>query len=158
MIVTEAEMTQARQYWGAGLVAISEAFASDSIDGARVEAARIVDSAYGYDLGPVLFKPTMASGQQTFRPTRDGALSYFVGHDPEFPNDAGFGINGWRVVESLTSACLIEKNIALWMGSVILTDGDGKETKVDKSWGYKRCPEGRLKIVLHHSSLPFRQS
>ena len=28
-------------------------------------------------------------------------------------------------------------------------------TKVDKTWGYVRGPEGNLRIVLHHSSLPY---
>ena len=28
-------------------------------------------------------------------------------------------------------------------------------TKVDKSWGYKKTKNGSLKIVLHHSSLPY---
>jgi hypothetical protein len=26
---------------------------------------------------------------------------------------------------------------------------------VDKTWGYVRGPDGKLRIVLHHSSLPY---
>ena len=36
------------------------------------------------------------------------------------------------------------------------TDKDGNVTKVDKSWGYKKDAEGTLRIVLHHSSLPYQ--
>ena len=28
-------------------------------------------------------------------------------------------------------------------------------SKLDKSFGYKKDPEGTLRIVLHHSSLPY---
>ena len=104
MSITESELDAARAAWGDGLIAISRAFDGDGIDAARSVAERVVDDAYGYALGPVLFKPTMASGDQTFRPTRNGALAYFVGHDPEFPLDGGFGLRGWREMRSVTAA------------------------------------------------------
>ena len=107
-------------------------------------------------MGPVLFKPTLSGGEQTFRPTREGALSYFVGHNDKFPADTGFGIKGWRSVESETSASFIQDNVAMWMGWVTFTDKDGTVTKVDKSWGYKKDEAGVLRIVLHHSSLPYQ--
>ena len=43
----------------------------------------------------------------------------------------------------------------MWMGWVTLTDKDGGTVKVDKSWGYKKATDGTLKIILHHSSLPY---
>ena len=156
MSISEAELADARQFWGDGLVAISKAYEADGIDGARALANRVLNAAYGYDMGPVLFKPTMASGDRTFRPTRQGALAYFVGHDPDYPLDGGFGIKGWRTVESLTAASFIEGDVAMWMGWVTMTDKLGQITKVDKSWGYKKDKEGTLRIVLHHSSLPYQ--
>jgi len=156
MSISEAELANARQVWGDGLVAIAKAYEADGIDGARAVANRVLDAAYGYDMGPVLFKPTMASGDRTFRPTRQGALAYFVGHDPDYPLDSGFGIKGWRTVESLTSASFVEGDVAMWMGWVTMTDNAGQITKVDKSWGYKKDEEGTLRIVLHHSSLPYQ--
>ena len=107
-------------------------------------------------MGPVLFKPTMASGEQTFRPTKRGALSYFVGQDPEFPLDSGFGLKGWRDVKSETAASFADGQVAMWMGWVTMTDKDGLITKVDKSFGYKKDADGVLRIVLHHSSLPYQ--
>ena len=156
MSISEAELAKARQVWGDGLVAISHAYESEGIDGARAVAGRVLDAAYGYDMGPVLFKPTMASGDKTFRPTREGALAYFVGHDPDYPLDGGFGIRGWRSVDSQTSASFIEGDVALWMGWVTMTDKAGQITKVDKSFGYKKDADGTLRIVLHHSSLPYQ--
>ena len=118
-------------------------------------ASRFLDEVYGYDIGPVLFKPTMASGAQTFRPAKRGALSCFVGHDPVYPLDGGFGLQGWRKVQSETAASFLGGDIAMWMGWVMMTDKDGRITKVDKSFGYMKDADGASRIVLHHSSLPY---
>ncbi len=156
MPITTDELTAARETWGEGLIAISKAYEDGGIDAARTVAEGVLNAAYGYSLGPVLFKPTMASGDQTFRPTQKGALAYFVGHDAEYPLDGGFGIKGWRAMESVTSATFVEGDVGMWMGAVILTDKDGNVTQVDKSFGYKKDADGTLKIVLHHSSLPYQ--
>ena len=155
MPITNEELTAARHAWGDGLIAISKAYEEGGIDAARPVAEGVLDAAYGYGMGPVLFKPTMASGDQTFRPTRHGALAYFVGHDAEYPRDTGFGIKGWRSMHSETSASFVEGDVAMWMGKVELTDKDGNVTQVDKTFGYKKDAKGTLRIVLHHSSLPF---
>jgi hypothetical protein len=156
MTITEAELAQARIAWGDGKVAISKAFEEDGIDAARQVASAHLDANYGYNLGPVLFKPTMASGEQTFRVTKDGALAYFCGHSDEYPLDGGFAIQGWRSMESVTAAQFIEGDVAMWMGWIMLTDKNGKVTKGDKSFGYKKGADGKLRIVLHHSSLPYQ--
>ena len=155
MAISESDLTSARQAWGDGLVAVATAFDTTGIDGARPVADRMLDDLYDYGHGPVLFKPTMASGDQTFRPTKAGALSYFVAHDPEYPLDTGFGLKGWREVETETSETFIDGDVAMWMGWVSMTDKDGQVPKVDKSWGYRKDPAGVARIVLHHSSLPF---
>ena len=156
MPINETELAQARKAWGDALIAVAKAYEAEGIDGARAVAESVLDAAYGYNLGPVLFKPTLASGEKTFRPTRKGALSYFVGHDADYPLDSGFGLKGWRDVQSETAAQFIDGDVAMWMGWVTMTDKDGQVTKVDKSWGYKKDAEGTLRIVLHHSSLPYQ--
>ena len=70
--------------------------------------------------------------------------------------DDGFGINSWHKFDSKTSDIFIEKDIAMWMGGVTLTDNTGNILKVDKSLVYKKMSDGNLKIVLHHSSLPYK--
>ena len=156
MSITEQELAQARTNWGDALIAIAKAYEAGGIDEARPVAEATLDGAYGYNLGPVLFKPTLASGDQTFRPTRKGALSYFVAHDDEYPKDTGFGIKGWRSVTSQTAAYFIEGDVAMWMGRVDMTDKDGQVTTVDKSFGYKKDADGVLRIIQHHSSLPYQ--
>lgn len=97
--ITEAEVLLAQKAWGEALVTISRDYDTAGLDKARATAGAVLDKAYGYDLGPVLFKPTLARDPQTFRTTREGALAYFVGHDPKYPHDAGFALKHWRSVE-----------------------------------------------------------
>jgi hypothetical protein len=50
---------------------------------AKKVASQVLDSAYNYQDGNMtLFKPTLTSGAQTFRLTKQGALAYFVGGKP----------------------------------------------------------------------------
>ena len=111
MIITESDLVAARIDWGNGLVAIAKAYDSEGIDSARPMAEKLLDTVYGFDLGPVLFKPTLSGGAETFRPTRTGALSYYVGHDPAHPLDNGFGLRGWREFSSETAAHFIDGDV-----------------------------------------------
>jgi hypothetical protein len=153
--LTQAQVEAAQEAWGAALVQISTVFAEEGFDAARDVAGDILDAAYGYDMGPVLFKPTLTTAPQTFRTTREGALAYFVGGDENFPADDGFALKGWTGVEIENAAIFINGNSAKTMGNVHLTNADGSVTTVDKTWGFVRDDAGDLRIVLHHSSLPF---
>ena len=155
MTTINAHLTQAHKTWGDALVAISKSYEENGIEHAKRLADEFIDAAYAYADGDVLFKPTMASGDQTFRLTKEGALSYFVGHDDNYPLDGGFGLKGWRSAEFNTASVFVDGETALWMGNVSLTDKNGGLTTVDKSFGYKSDPNGGLRIVLHHSSLPY---
>ncbi len=155
MLINEKELSDARIAWGKGIVEISASYESEGIEGATLVANKVLDNLYGFELGPILFKPTLSGGDQTFRTNKEGALSYFVGNNSKYPSDNGFGIKYWRKVESETSSIFINENVAMWMGWITLTDKDGEIIKVDKSWGYKKINNGSLKIVLHHSSLPY---
>ena len=155
MTINENELADARVAWGDGMIAISKAYEKSGIDDATIVANEMLDQLYGFEFGPVLFKPTLSGGSQTFRSNKEGALSYFIGNNPKYPLDSGFGIKSWREVKSETSSIFVEENIAMWKGWVTLTGKEGDQVKVDKSWGYKKTENGALKIVLHHSSLPY---
>jgi hypothetical protein len=156
--ITEAETLAAQKAWGDALVQISNDYATGGMSKARATASAVLDAAYGYNMGPVLFKPTLTVAPQTFRTTRDGALAYFVGGDKNFPNDKGFALKGWTKVEIQNAAVHINGDVAKTMGNVILTDKAGKKTTVDKTWAFKKDDAGKVRIVLHHSSLPFSGS
>ena len=155
MTITEADLATARSAWGNGLVAISKAYDDQGIEAVNAIAGDILDSLYGFEFGPILFKPTLSGGAQTFRTDRAGTLSYFIGHSDAYPDDGGFGLKSWRDVQSETASVFIDGDVAMWMGWVSFTDQDGNVVKVDKSFGYRRAADGSLKLMLHHSSLPY---
>ena len=155
MTIIQRDISKALRLWGDGLIAISRAYENAGLSAARQVADQTLDRLYAFELGPVLFKPTLSGGAQTFRPTKTGALSYFIGHDPEYPRDTGFGIKFWRDVKPETSATFVQNNVAMWMGWVSFTDKYNAVVKVEKTFGYTKDQSGNLKIVLHHSSLPF---
>jgi hypothetical protein len=153
--ISESEVLAAQKAWGEALVAISTTYETKGIQTAKALAGKVIDAAYGYQFGPVLFKPTLTVAPQTFRTTRAGALAYFVGGDPAFPMDKGFALNGWRKVEIKNSAIFISGDTATTMGNVMITNKEGKVTTVDKTWQFIKDDNGKLRIVLHHSSLPY---
>ena len=155
MTINEHDILNALGEWGECLISISKAYEEKGLDAARTIADQTLDRLYGFDLGPVLFKPTLSGGADTFRPTKAGALSYFIGHEPKYPDDSGFGIKFWRKVKPETSTTFIQNDVAMWMGWVSFIDKNNAVLKVDKTFGYTRDKHGNLKIVLHHSSLPF---
>jgi hypothetical protein len=153
--VTEAEVLAAQQAWCGALVGISTTYAESGKDAAKKLAGEVIDAAYGYQMGAVLFKPTLTVAPQTFRTTRDGALAYFVGDDPAFPQDTGFALKGWTKCEIANSAIFIAGDSASTMGNVNITNKDGSVTTVDKTWTFVKDDLGNLRIVVHHSSLPY---
>ncbi|MCZ8147941.1 MAG: phosphoribosyl-AMP cyclohydrolase, partial [Roseomonas sp.] len=153
--ITEAEVTAAQEAWCAALVNISATFEKDGQAAAKALAGEVIDAAYGYQMGAVLFKPTLTVAPQTFRPTREGALAYFVGDDPAFPNDTGFALKGWTACAATNNAVFITGETATTMGNVAITGKDGAVTTVDKTWTYVKDDAGNLRIVVHHSSLPY---
>ncbi|WP_338848381.1 hypothetical protein V8J88_05830 [Massilia sp. W12] len=154
--VTEKEVLSAQQAWCNALIDINAAYEKDGQAAAKALAGKVIDAAYAYQMGTVLFKPTLTVNPQTFRLTRAGALSYFVGGDASFPKDTGFALKGWRKCEAVNAGIFIDGNSAISMGKVHFTDKAGKVTTVDKTWGYIKDDAGNLRINLHHSSLEYQ--
>ena len=150
-MVTVADVENAQKAWGEGVVAIAAAHSSE---GDYIGRARLhVESLYAYDISPVLFKPTFAIEEQ-FRPTFEGALSYFVAENGVCPEDKGFAIKGWTKVRFENENVIINGGKAIAMGNYFFTNSKGEEVKVEYSFGYMTDSEGKLRINLHHSSMP----
>ena len=135
--ITIGEIEAAQKAWGDALVKISSTYSNDGYEAAKTVAEQVLDSAYAYKEGvDVLFKPTLTSGEQTFRTTNEGALSYFVGHDTKYPNDNGFALKGWINVTSARSSIFLHPSgdIAISMGKVMIGNKDGSITTVDKTY------------------------
>jgi hypothetical protein len=154
--LSEQEVLAAQQGWCNALVQISETHEDDGQAAAKELAKEVIDAAYGYQMGAVLFKPTLTVKPQTFRPTSEGALSYFVGGDPNFPSDSGFALKGWTQCDVDNNAVFIAGDSASTIGKVHFTGPDGTVTSVDKTWGFVKDDAGDVRIVLHHSSLEYQ--
>jgi len=151
--ISEQEVLDAQKKWGEGIVEIGKIF-SEGGD-YKTAALNHIDDLYGYKQGTVLFKPTMASVKQ-FRTEKEGALSYFIGGNPNYPEDHGFAIKPWNAVRWESAGIKIEGNIAVAMGNYYFTPAKGgNEVKVEYSFAYKKDGNGDLRIILHDSHFPY---
>ena len=157
--VTEREVIEAQNFWAQSIVDISNSFLSggDYVSLAGERAGEL----YGYDHSNVLFKPTKATEQQ-FRPTANDAMSYFVGHDAViggFKEDQGFAINakkGFSRVIFNNHQIDCHGDVAHAMGTYEFTCATtGEISEVEYTFGYKRNDDGKVRICLHHSSIPY---
>lgn len=137
--MTKAEVITAQRQWAKCAIA-------QDVDG-------LLDL---YDFGdpdaPVLFKPTLAD---VIRLDRAGARAYFVGGDPDYPQDSGFLKRGWKKVDFQSAVGPILKAGGLGykdMGHATFVDGDGITVRADYTFAYHKL-DGRVLISLHHSSL-----
>merc|ERR1719183_3154289 len=157
--VTEAEVLEVQQKWASAIKGISKVH-KDGGDfiGAAGEAA---GELYAYGHSNVLFKPTKAR-EVPFRPTGEEAMSYFVGGDVidgGYKEDRGFAINGgkgWADCVYKNHQVELKGGIGIAMGNYVFTCATtGDKTKVEYTFGYKLCDDGKVRIFLHHSSVPY---
>ena len=157
--VSEAEVLLAQKAWSDAIKHISKTY----LEGGDyvAAAAKAAGELYGYGHSDVLFKPTKAAEAQ-FRPTASDAMSYFVGHkavENGYLEDAGFAINGgkgWSNVVFDNHKINVSGNVAIAMGNYFFTSAaDGSKTKVEYTFGYKKNADGKVRIFLHHSSVPY---
>ena len=120
------------------------------------EAEKMIRKFYGYNDFSVLFKPTKAA-DIPFRATAEGALSYFIGQNTHFPEDHGFALAPWTKVTFEFSDITIINGVGITMGHYFFTDTKGDTLKVEFSFVVAEDSNGMLKIVLHHSSLPYQK-
>ena len=158
--VTEVEVQAAQKAWADAIKGISKTYLDK---GDYVAAAsKAAGELYGYGHSNVLFKPTKAKDVQ-FRPKASQAMSYFVGSkavSDGISEDGGFAINGgkgWSDVVFDNHQVDLNGNVAIAMGNYYFTSAaDGSKTKVEYTFGYKKNEDGKVRIFLHHSSVPFQ--
>ena len=163
-LISKKDIRAAINAWTGALVSISQTYKEQGFDAAEDLAGDVIDGAYAYQLGAVAFKPTWAYGETTFRTTRDGAISYFVGGNDNF-DDPGFAIGNkpdpitgqrspWDDAWFDRSVMRLDGNTATVQGLLYTKDEAGNLSYVDKTWGYQKDSDGTVRIVLHHSSTP----
>lgn len=152
--ITEQEVLNAQKQWSDGIVNIGSVFTAKG--DYKAAAEKHIDNLYGYNMGPVLFKPTLASEKQ-FRTDKESALSYFVGGNPKFTEDHGFAIKPWSSIRWESTGIKIVGNMAVAMGNYYFTPANGgEEVKVEYSFAYTKDKVGKLRIILHDSHLPYK--
>ena len=158
--LTETDVIELQAQWGNAITKISKTYLEqgDYISVAADAAAEL----YGYGHSNVLFKPTKAA-EHPFRPTGGEAMSYFVGGsvvDGGYEEDAGFAINGgkgWKNVMFANHQIDLNGPVAIAMGSYVFTCATtNDDVKVEYTFGYKRNEDGKARIFLHHSSVPYQ--
>ena len=151
-LITAEEVTAAQKKWSDSLVEIGKIYTFGGDYKAR--AGQALDELYGYSSGlPVLFKPTKAA-DKAIRLTEAEAASYFVG-DGCCAEDKGFAITPFTNVEWDNKGTVLNADTATAMGEYYFTDGGGGVTKAEYTFEYQRGNDDDLKIVLHHSSVPY---
>ena len=151
-MILEQEVIDIQKSWADAIVKIGNLYLKNK--DYVTYTKETIKSLYAYDLGVVLFKPTMAA-QKQFRTTKEGALSYFVGKNRYFPEDKGFAITPWVKIRWENVGIKIEGDIAMAMGNYFFTPLDGDEVKVEYTIVYKKDKDRALQIILHDSHLPY---
>jgi hypothetical protein len=155
--ITEAEINAAQKAWCDGLVQIAKV----NRDGGdyKTEANKFVDKMYDFDgSGKVFFRPTLAFAPHAFRTDKAGTLSYFIGGNPAFPDGEGFARGPWVAAEYSNdlgggvNGIQIHDDIGLAMGTVSLTDCQGKKTVVDKVFAFRKDPVKGVRLIIHMSA------
>merc|ERR1712185_544546 len=159
--ITSEDVVAAQAAWSNAITGITKVYqeGGDFVAAAGERAGML----YGYGNCDVLFKPTKATNNP-FRPTAEDAMSYFVGseamkNDKFTGEDAGFAINGgrgWKSVTFRNHKIDLNGPTAQAMGDYIFVDAtSGAEVRVEYTFGYKRNDDGKVRIYLHHSSVPY---
>ena len=154
MKISEQDIIKAQELWAENIINIGKIYLEkgDYKDYAR----KFVKNFYAYDIGKVLFKPTLASKNQ-FRNSFDDALSYFV--KGSIQEDEGFALKCWDNIRYEDRNILILDDYAFAMGNYFFKSSNfDNEIKVEYTFGYIKKNEQHLVINLHHSSLPFKNN
>ena len=118
---------------------------------------KFLDRLYFFNEGKVLFKPTKASHKQ-FRKSKNEFISYFIGHDKVSDEDKGFALEPWKSIYFENFDTIYFENILISMGNYFFTNYEDEQIKVEYSFGYILDDKSILKIIFHHSSVPYNVS
>ena len=150
---TEKQVIDTLQLWCDNVILVGKVY-SEGGDFVNL-SKKILSDNYDYDNGKVLFKPTMAYGKQTFRPTKEGALSYFIGGNSNFPADKGFKLKPWVKVWYSKLDYILSNDLAIVQCNIHLIGDDDSHIFVNKSFVFKICADDKIRIILHQSSFPY---
>ena len=114
----------------------------------------MIEELYKFSDEEIIFKPTLAK-EKNFRFRVDEVLSYFLGNNKNFPEDKGFAIKEWKDIKFKNLKIKQIGNIVISVGLYTFVDKKNTKLKVEYTFIYEKDKTDNLKIILHHSSIPF---
>ncbi|MCG8698181.1 MAG: hypothetical protein MI922_09015 [Bacteroidales bacterium] len=148
----KTKIIETQNKWAEGVVAIGGLM--NNMDECKKAAKDFIKEMYAYEFTTVIFKPTKAAEIQ-FRGTPESALSYFVGSNPNYSEDNGFALAPWKKIVFDNQGFIIDYDMLCASGNYYFTDSYDNTIKVEYTMGFIKDKNGKLKINLHHSSLPY---
>ncbi len=150
-MITKEDIIRVQKDWTNTIIAIGQV--KDNTSEYIKKTEYLLNELYAYSKEKVLFKPTKAFKNQ-FRLDKQGALSYFIGNNKNYSEDSGFALKPWKNIIFENAHIITEEKFAMAMGNYFLTDVNGEELKAEYSFVYNKD----LKIILHHSSIPYQST
>ena len=138
--------------WAANIVKIGKAYLEKKNHIKITE--EFLDKLYFFEKGKILFKPTKAKKKQ-FRSNKAEFTSYFIGHNRVTEEDKGFVLEPWKEVYFQNFDIISFKEIVVSMGNYFFTSYQNEKIKAEYTFGYTFDAYRKLKIIFHHSSLPY---
>lgn len=150
-MISREEIREVQTKWKEGIIKIGELYREGG--NYREYAYNFLRDLYAFDRDIVLFKPTVAS-KKAFRQTIDEALSYFIGGI--FKEDKGFALQNIYNIQFEIAGELYFEDIAISQGKYCFFLKETKEVnEVHFTFVYRKFENNEVKIVAHHSSLPY---
>ena len=149
----ENKVLEIQKEWANNIIKIGKAFLNDK-DYIKL-TNKFLDKLYNFKDGKVLFKPTKASHKQ-FRIYKNEFISYFIGHNKISNQDKGFALEPWKIINFENFDIISLEKVTISMGNYFFTDYRDNQTKVEYSFGYTLNKQNDLKIIFHHSSIPYK--
>lgn len=152
--ITEAEIESVQKEWGAGIVNIAaKKKEGQSKDYLKALADQFVDNFYAHSVhnGKVLIKAARrpdGESNPSFQLNRDDAIKDLVGEDDK----PGFATQSWKEIKFENAGVVSQGDMALALGTCILTSESGDESKMEYSLGYTKDTGGKVRISLFHTS------
>lgn len=160
-LITDHHINHAQAQWSQALVHMGECYQSQPQQLPNV-ADQLLNELYDFS-ADIAFKPTFAVAPHQLRTDRLGTLSYFIGaalSGSTITTDHGFALKPWSKVTFAESMRMIRKECAISSGCYsFYSSAEATPRVVEYTFVYHISPQySGLKIIAHHSSLPYDQA
>lgn len=160
-LITDHHLNLAQTQWAQALVQMGQYYQQQPHE-LPSKAAQLLDELYDFSAG-IAFKPTFAQAPNQIRTDKLSTLSYFIGASlsgSTITTDHGFALKPWAKVTFAESARMLRQECAISSGCYFFHSSAKARPRVaEYTFVYHMDPQrSGLKIIAHHSSLPYDQT